>query len=95
MRTRSHEEWLAELNDVVRRYCYSGQNDPKSRPNTWLTWEGAIARLEDLGFTRGEAMYMLQRELRKAGRDVIRHAPIPATQPTPSMPTSKRPAISD
>jgi len=53
MRTRSHEEWLAEFNDVVRRYCHSGQNNPKSRQNDWLTWEGAIARLEDLWLHEG------------------------------------------
>ena len=90
MRIRSHEEWLTELNDIVRRYCHSGQNDPKYRPNDWLAWEGAIARLEHLGLTRGEAMHILQRKLRKAGRYVIRQAPIPATPRTPSTPASKR-----
>ena len=90
MRIRSHEEWLTELNDVVRRYCHSGQNDPKYRPNDWLTWEGAIARLEHLGLTTGEAMHILQRELCKAGRDAIRQASILTTQRTPPTPASKR-----
>ena len=93
MRTRSHEDWLAEFNDIVRRYR-QGATDPKFRPNDWLTWDGAIEQLEDLGFTKGEAIHMLQRERRKAGID-LRQAPISPTQRTASMPTSKRPASID
>ena len=61
VKQRSHEEWLAELNDAVRRYR-TGLAD--SRANNKLTYDEALALIRKLGFTTGEAV----RLLRPAGR---------------------------
>jgi hypothetical protein len=53
---RSAEEWLAELEDTVRRYQL-GKAAPASER---LTQEEALARLRKLGFTVGEALRLLR-----------------------------------
>jgi hypothetical protein len=54
IRRRSAEEYLAELEDILRRYRASEANGQK------LSQEEALARLRKLGFTPGEALRLLR-----------------------------------
>jgi hypothetical protein len=57
MLKQSHEDWLAELDDILRRYRCGSPTDPKARS---ADWSDAIERLEKLGFSTGEAMHVLR-----------------------------------
>jgi hypothetical protein len=54
---RSAEEWLAELEDTVRRYQL-GLARPGAQDK--LSQEEALARIRKLGFTVGEALRLLR-----------------------------------
>jgi hypothetical protein len=54
---RSAEEWLAELEDTVRRY-HLGLARPGAQDK--LSQEEALARIRKLGFTLGEALRLLR-----------------------------------
>jgi len=56
-KSRSHEDWLAELNDVVRRYRLGERNPGASQK---LTYNEALALIRKLGLTTGEAIRLLR-----------------------------------
>ena len=56
MRIRSAEEYIAELEEILRRYRV-GAAEGKSRG---LSREQALAQLRRLGFTAGEALRLLR-----------------------------------
>jgi hypothetical protein len=54
---RSAEEWLAEFEEIRRRYHSKGAG---GREGETLTLPEAAARLQRLGFTYGEALRLLR-----------------------------------
>jgi hypothetical protein len=54
---RSTEEYLAELDDILRRYRLHAT---ELGAHAKLTQEEALARLRKLGFTAGEALRLLR-----------------------------------
>jgi hypothetical protein len=88
MLTPSHENWLSELNDVVRRYRHPC-NDPKTQTATQLAFDQAIQRLEDLGFTRGEAMHVLRNRQPTPAAYVTLRTAIPSNQRKAPSPVCK------
>jgi hypothetical protein len=54
---RSAEEWLAEFEEIRRRYQHSGTGRGEGES---LTLPEAAARLQRLGFTYGEALRLLR-----------------------------------
>lgn len=57
IKIRSAEEYLAELEEILRRYRIGAVE-----ANARLTEEQALARLRRLGFTAGEALRLLRPE---------------------------------
>jgi hypothetical protein len=57
IRRRSAEDWLAEFEDVVRRYRL-GLREPHAQST--LSHEEAVALIQKLGFTTGEALRLLR-----------------------------------
>jgi hypothetical protein len=54
---RSAEEWLAEFEEILRRYRAAGGRTGEGEV---LTQQEAIARLRRLGFTVGEGLRLLR-----------------------------------
>ena len=59
LKRRTSEEWLAEVNAIIRRYRSGYTERLGAGP---LTREEAIARLRRLGLTQGEAERWLTRD---------------------------------
>lgn len=57
IKIRSAEEYLAELEEILRRYRIGAVE-----ANARLTEEQALVRLRRLGFTAGEALRLLRPE---------------------------------
>jgi hypothetical protein len=64
MRIRSAEDWIAALDDILRRYQPELGHAP-SRQGA-LNRDDAVAALRRLGFTPGEALLILRRKPAKA-----------------------------
>jgi len=60
MRIRSAEQWIAELDEILRRYRPELGEAP-SRQGA-LNREDAVAALRRLGFSAGEALRLLRRK---------------------------------
>ena len=88
VKQRSHEEWLTELNDAVRRYR-AGLAD--SRAHDKLTYDEAVATIRKLGFTAGEAVRLLRSAAVNAGRrpSGIELAAFPSAIRRPVAPRNK------
>jgi hypothetical protein len=56
---RSAEEWLAEFEEILRRYRAGGAGTGEGDA---LTQQEAVAKLRRLGFTVGEGLRLLRRK---------------------------------
>jgi hypothetical protein len=64
VRIRSAEQWMAEFDEVLRRYRPALGDAPS--PHGALNRTEAIAALRRLGFSSGEALRLLRRKTDKA-----------------------------